>query len=312
MRLKDLAAGVSDLFKFDPRILQIDPTFNVRRDTPELRQHIDELKGSIREHGVKKPLKVRLDGERVFIVDGHTRLRAVMELIEDGAEIETVPCVPEARFVSEADRTLDLLTENSGKPLEPLEKGEVFKRLLAFGWDEARIALKSGLGVKQVQNLLALSAAPEAVKEMVSNGEVSATTALRAVQAEGGAQATETLKEAVAEAKANGKGKATPKAVAAAAATRQANKAAVAAPKADDEQEPPPAFTRNQVGAGLIRPSAPAPASTPAPAPRVIQMPVSTPAKFRQLVETLHACLDTTDVKMIHALIRDALGSKKG
>ena len=60
MKLKDLTVGVTDLLKIDPRVLNIDPDFNVRIDGPDLAEANQQLKESIRANGVQTPLKVRL------------------------------------------------------------------------------------------------------------------------------------------------------------------------------------------------------------------------------------------------------------
>lgn len=296
-RLKDLAAGVSDLFKIDPRIIKVMPGFNVRHENADLAEHVASLKQSIEAVGVKTPLKVRLVNDEIFVVDGHCRLKAIMELIGDGVEIETVPCVPEGKYSTDAERDLELLTSNSGKPLTPLEKADVFKRLLSHGWDRSQIAKKAGLSEKQVSNMLDLSVAPTEVREMISSGAVSATTAMRTIQSEGADKAAETLKEAVKEAKENGKSKVTPKAVKAVTATKK-TPSRPPAPVEDEEDEKP------KFGAAA-RVAAPAPASPP-----TVQMPVMTPKRFREFVETMHAIVASNDLKAIHAMARDCLKSK--
>lgn len=292
-RLKDLAAGVSDLFKIDPRIIKVTPGFNVRHENDDLAEHVASLKQSIEALGVKTPLKVRLVNDEIFVVDGHCRLKAIMELIGDGVEIETVPCVPEGKYSTDAERDLELLTSNSGKPLTPLEKADVFKRLLSHGWDRSQIARKAGLGEKQVSNMLDLSVAPTEVREMISSGAVSATTAMRTIQAEGADQAAETLKEAVKEAKENGKSKVTPKAIKAVTATKKAP------PQPAEEEDGKSKF------GSAARVAAPPPASKP-----TVQMPVMTPKRFREFVETMHAIVSTNDLKVIHTMARDCLKSK--
>lgn len=179
MKLQDIAVGRSDLLRIDPRKIVVDPSFNVRADTPELQEHIATLARSISEIGVQKPLTVRLHNDAPYLVDGHCRLQAALLL---GDMIQTVPCLPEGRGVSEADRTLMLLTQNSGMPLTPLEKAAVFSRLLGYGWSEADIARKAGYSVQHVRNLLDLNAAPSEVLDMVRSGEVSATLAIQEIK----------------------------------------------------------------------------------------------------------------------------------
>ena len=175
MKLKDIAVGVTDLLKVDPRKLVIDAGYNVRKFDSANDEVDAEFKAQIRARGVEQPLTIRLVNDEPVIVAGHRRHAAVMELIAEGVSIETVPCMPERRYMTDAERTLHLVTSNSGKPLTALEKGEVFKRLIGHGWDEAKIATEAGLSTKQVQNILILAGASVQVQEMVSSGEVSAT-----------------------------------------------------------------------------------------------------------------------------------------
>lgn len=285
-RLKDLADGVSDLFKIDPRIIKVQEGFNVRQPGPALDEHIAKLSNSIAVLGVQTPLTVRLEGDEVLLVDGHCRLAATLKAIESGSNIQTVPCIPEGRYADEGDRTLMLVTRNDGKPLEPLEKAEVFKRLIGFGWTEDKIAQKAGLSTKQVQNLLTLSAAPMEVKELVSSGEVAASTAIKTIKQEGsGKIAAQLLSEAVQTAKANGQAKVTPK--------------TVAQTRAVTNPAPAP------------KPLSASVAPQEAPAPALAHMPANTPGRFREMVEALQSILDVEDIKIAHVIARDALAKRK-
>lgn len=212
-----------DSFRVDPRRLQIDTGFNVRDlDAPTARDALDELKASIRAEGVQVALEIRQRGDELLIVSGHRRHKVVMELIDEGVELSTVPAMLEPKIISEADRVARLITLNAGEPLTALEKAEVVRRLLAYGWDRAKIAQRLGLKTAQsIANYEELSAAPEPVREAVRSGEIAPTTAVNMARAERveGVSATETLTQARSEAKAQGKSKIT----GAAASRRSAN-----------------------------------------------------------------------------------------
>lgn len=171
--------GKRDAYPFDPRLLKIDSGYNVRDlDAADERADLDELKESIRSNGVRVPLEVRLVDEDVFIVAGHRRHKAVMELIGEGEEIKAIPVMPEPKHTSEVDRILNLVVSNSGKPLKPLEVAEVVRRLVAFGWDKAQIAKRIGWkSAASVTQHLELLAMPEPVKAHVREGDISATQA---------------------------------------------------------------------------------------------------------------------------------------
>jgi ParB-like chromosome segregation protein Spo0J len=205
-RLQDLGKRV-DMYQLPPALIEIDPGFNVRADTPAVRDHILAIAESIKSGGFMqtRPLTVRMQGDRVVVTDGHCRLLAVRLAIAEGCEIQTIPCLPEARGTNEADRALMLLTSNSGLPLTGLEQAEVVKRLLAFGWPESQIASRIGRTRQHVASLLELAEAPHAVREMVRDGAVSPTVAIAAIRQDGtGAAAV--LQAAIA---ASPKGKAT-------------------------------------------------------------------------------------------------------
>lgn len=220
--LRILANGRSDLFNMNPYLVKIKPDWNSRAiNDPANVEHIDNLARSIAVNGVRQPLTVTLDGNDVFVTDGHCRLLATFRAIEVyGAEIKSIQLVPESRHANDAERVLSQITRNAGKPLTVLEQGAVFVKLLGFGWTTSQIAEKVGLGKLRVEQILDLIAdANDGIKGLVASGQVSATTAATELRNAGGdAAAAETvLKAAVVVAKAHGKSKATARDVTAAA-----------------------------------------------------------------------------------------------
>lgn len=201
MQFRDHEAvkGKRDSYPVDPRALKIDPAYNVRdMKDPETIAHVRWLADSIKENGVKVPLEVRLEGEDIFVVAGHCRHAGTMLAISEGAEVETVMVIPEPKGTNEVERTLNLVTSNSGKALSPLAIAEVVRRLLAFGWTNEAIAKRLGWkSVATVENSIALMGAAPEVKEMVRSGAVSASTASKVVKKEG-SKAGATLKAAAA------------------------------------------------------------------------------------------------------------------
>ena len=145
------------------------------------------------------PLEVRLDGEDIYVVAGHCRLAGTMLAISEGAEIATVPTIPEPKGTNEIERTLNLVTSNSGLRLSALATAEVVRRLIAFGWSNEAIAKRLGWkSVASVDSALTLLGATPDVQQMVRSGAVSASTASKVIKKEG-SKAGATLK-AVAEA----------------------------------------------------------------------------------------------------------------
>jgi ParB family chromosome partitioning protein len=205
MQFRDHEAvkGKRDSYPVDPRALKIDPAYNVRdMEDPETIAHVRWLADSIKENGVKVPLEVRLDGEDIYVVAGHCRHAGTMLAISEGAEIETVMVIPEPKGTNEVERTLNLVTSNSGLRLSPLATAEVVRRLLAFGWTNEAIAKRLGWkSTASVDSAVVLLGASPDVKEMVRSGAVSASTASKVVKKEG-SKAGKTL---AAAAKSGGK-----------------------------------------------------------------------------------------------------------
>lgn len=213
--LQDLAEGQGNLYAFDPRKLCVEPGWNSRTTSFDPTDEEDiALARSIAEVGVKQPLTAFLRDGQAYITDGHRRLAATLHAMDVlGAEILTVPVQSETKHASDADRVLSQLVRNQGKPLAPIEKANVYAKLIGFGWSEGEIAKKVGASRNYVSDLLKLRAGPQAVVEMVKAGEVSAGLALDTIKAArgNGAAAAETLATGLAKAKAAGKSKLTAK-----------------------------------------------------------------------------------------------------
>ena len=224
--LKSFAEGRRDILSIDPRKITVEEGFNGRDfSMPENQEHVDGLKSSIKERGVLEPLTVRLkDGNTVVLVGGECRLRAVLSLIEEGHKIVTVPCQSEDRNTSGEQRIIEQVTRNSGKPFTPIETARLCQRLVRYGWGQGIIAQTLGKSVSYISHLLSLEAMPEAAKEMVRQGTVSAAQALSTVKSAGEVEGVATLHQAVEQSRAAGKTKATPKRVQAAAAKRVGGK----------------------------------------------------------------------------------------
>lgn len=204
-RLNDLREGRRDLPMIDPRIIVIEKNFNPRDyRLPENRAHIDFLKESIKTNGFfpDKPLSVRFDrDERLpVLVDGECRLRATLELIKEGEEIKSVPCV-QVQGNNEAERLMLAITSNTGKALSKLEAGAAYVRLQKYGWEIPEIARRCAVTVRHVNEAIELNDAPQDVKQLVSSKAVSPALALDEVRKSGSKAAT-TLRERVEQVKA--------------------------------------------------------------------------------------------------------------
>jgi ParB-like chromosome segregation protein Spo0J len=212
--LKDLAESRGTLLNFDPRKIKVKTGLNVRDVRTEDNQaHIENLAQSIADIGVKTPLVIFLDGDEAYVVDGHCRLAATMLAISRGAEIATIPCIPEPRGTSDAERVLSQVLYNSGKTLSPLELGAAFRRSMQMGLTIEQISHKTGRSVSWITQMIDFQGAPKEIHEMVSQGAVSATLAAK-VHKERGREAAKVLTKAVETAKESGLTRATERHVA--------------------------------------------------------------------------------------------------
>ena len=214
--MAEASAGRRDLWQVPVAQLVVADGFNVRTKNEEHKAHIASLKQSILQNGFlsHKPLAgfvAAKDGKNIVVItDGHCRFEAVLAAIADGAQIEELPVVVSPKGTNEEDLVVGLIASNSGKPLSPLEKAAVCKRLVGFGWDEEKIAARLSMTVEYVGSLLLLISASAGVRGLVERDQVSATTAITALKKHK-EKAGEVLLAGVAAAKSSGKGKATAK-----------------------------------------------------------------------------------------------------
>lgn len=218
MRLREHPGvrGKIDAYPFDPRKLKIKSGYNVRDlDSADERPFLDELKASIREHGVEEPLRVKLEDKTAYVVRGHRRHKAVMELIGEGFPIESVLVIQVPASLNDADLNLDLIISNENrKDLNQLQVAEIIRRQhIVYGWDVDKIAKSICKTVHTVNNYLKMCAMPEAAKQDVREGKVSATLAAKLSKEEPELY-KEIVNDAAAEKKRLGKkARATPKGI---------------------------------------------------------------------------------------------------
>lgn len=227
--MKDSGAKSSDLYRVPPSALKVREGYNPRIETPDFLQGLQALADNMKVEGFydSKPIAVSVaieDGTNVlYVEDGHRRLRAVLLAIGQGADIATVPVTVMPRSTNEVDRLVHMVhSNNDGEKFKPLELGIIISRMHKLGIDEADIAKRLGMTTTYVRQLSSLMSAPKAIRDMVKDGEISATLAIETV-AEHKGEAEELLKEAQVEAKVTGK-KVTGKAVKKVAAKKAAKK----------------------------------------------------------------------------------------
>jgi ParB family chromosome partitioning protein len=130
---------------------------------------LEELAGSIREHGVLQPLLVREIDHRFQLVAGERRWLAAQR-----AGLTNVPC----RVIDVVDKTACevALEENlKRKDLTDLEKALAFRDYLAhFQCTIEELARQLSLNRSTVSNILRLLDLPEPAKNALQSGRISA------------------------------------------------------------------------------------------------------------------------------------------
>ena len=195
----------------DPREIKITPDWNVRdMSSQKTIDHIQDLKTSILARankglpGLIYAIKVKYDPatETKTLVDGQCRLLACRELWNEGHKIY----IPEERVKgSEAELFATALAGNTGQENTQLEIGLGCLRLITgFNWSPQMVAEQIGKSKRYITEALALTDAPAEIKEMLTEGKVSAPAVRHELKkAEKEKRAPETaiapLKEAVAE-----------------------------------------------------------------------------------------------------------------
>jgi ParB family transcriptional regulator, chromosome partitioning protein len=182
----------TDLLMVDPRNLEIEAGFNVRKDYGDIRG----LALNIVQHGVQEPLigfKHR-GTDRFIVTDGHRREKALKMAIElnakgdpqfaDLSKIKYVPVRTASADPIERLYTM-AITGEMKKNLTDMERAEMYSRLIDMLIEKK--ALKRGDAIKEVManvnvsqatmyNVLALKKLPAEIQEKISDGSISGAT----------------------------------------------------------------------------------------------------------------------------------------
>lgn len=132
-----------------------------------------ELSESIKRHGLLQPILVRphptLKGEAYQIIAGERRWRAAQR-----AQLHEVPVV--IRTFDEAEALQIGLVENlQREDLNPMEEAEGYQALIDLhGYKAAEVGEFVGKSRSHVANIIRLNGLPEAVKQMLRDGLITA------------------------------------------------------------------------------------------------------------------------------------------
>lgn len=176
------AAKSRDLWMLDIDQILVMPGFNPRIHNKRYEEHLDSIADSMVQSGylLSKPMEVFVTSDnKIYVTDGHTRHAAYKRALERGLERGPVPVVPLDKGTSFEDLTIGLVRSNSGAELTAYETSIVVKRLSTV-YHRAPSDIASALGIteKYVGQLLTLASAPIEVREMVQEGEISASLAI--------------------------------------------------------------------------------------------------------------------------------------
>ncbi|TGT72927.1 hypothetical protein EN802_13695 [bacterium M00.F.Ca.ET.159.01.1.1] len=157
--------------------IEADESINARRTRSD--EGIEELKASIRAHGLIQALRVRhREGAKVSIIAGHRRHRVLCELATTGDTAGGIPVTPDfevpaifgdvdddtARELSQAENFIRL-------PQHEADTYETFRELADRGLDEGQIAARFGIEPKRVKRMLALGRLSPVILEAWRSGE---------------------------------------------------------------------------------------------------------------------------------------------
>ncbi len=131
---------------------------------------LDELAESIRKNGIMQPIIVRpLDKNSYEIIAGERRWRAAQT-----AGLKEVPVI--IRDITDQVALELALVENiQRQDLTPLEEAHGYQRLMdEFGYKQEELSVTVGKSRSHIANLLRLMDLPDAIKEMIEQGKLTA------------------------------------------------------------------------------------------------------------------------------------------
>ena len=132
-------------------------------------EKIAELSESIRQNGIIQPIIVRKKGKKYEIVAGERRWRAAVK-----AELKEIPCI--VRELSDEQNMLLAIIENMQREdLNPVEEAEGLNQMMsAYGLTQEQVSRSVGKSRPYIANSLRLLKLPEYIKELMTEGSLTA------------------------------------------------------------------------------------------------------------------------------------------
>ncbi|MBQ6539601.1 MAG: ParB/RepB/Spo0J family partition protein [Oscillospiraceae bacterium] len=161
-------------------LIKVEPRLNQPRKRFD-EVAMEELVGSIREHGIIQPLTVRPLSDGYYqIVAGERRWRAARE-----AGLDTVP----VKVIDADDKTameLALVENLQREDLNPMEEARGYDTLMReYGLTQEETAARVGKSRPVVANLLRLLKLPEDVMKLIEDGKLSLSLARTVLELDG-------------------------------------------------------------------------------------------------------------------------------
>ena len=138
------------------KIAEISPDGNQPRHYFD-EQQLEELKDSIRVHGIITPILYRVDGDKKIIVSGERRYKAASEI-----GLEELP----AQFVSGNYRVIALTENLQRNSLLPMEEARAIQDIInASGLAQQNVAVQLGEAESTISEILKLNSLPSGIQE---------------------------------------------------------------------------------------------------------------------------------------------------
>lgn len=168
-------------------LISFRPGYNKRRDYGDVRDLADWIKAH--DNKLPEPLKLDcLEDGRIWVDEGHRRVRAVELLISEGSfdPKEKVEFFPNNNKVTEYQRmTMQYISNNGSKRFTVLEAAEVaFDLKYNYGKEltDEEVAKDMGVSRQTITNYIQIASAPDDIKNEIMRGDHSATDALALIR----------------------------------------------------------------------------------------------------------------------------------
>lgn len=203
--MKQASEGYAKIWMVPVSHIHVKEDFNVRILGKRHEEQIESIKNSILSEGfhIHEPLGVFIEQQsdgsnKVFVHHGHTRLAAVHKARSEGANIEIVPCVPIPRGYNRDQLIASLVTSNTGRPLTPLERAVVIKRLFSYGHKISAISELLNLKAPTIDRSLKVMEAPSELHHLIAQEKIAFTRAAEILEEYGTQKAMEVIRKHIA------------------------------------------------------------------------------------------------------------------